>query len=352
MRRMKIRNGILSLTLIIGLIIETGCSNKSFEKNSAVIRYVKTITVEDKESVVSETFPGVLKESDEVKLSFRIAGPIDKLPVKEGQFIKKGELLAQIDTRDYKLQYEATLAEYEQVIGEVERLENLYEKKNLTDNDYDKAISGKKQITVKLNATKNALNDTRLVAPFDGYVQTVFVNNGEITDAGMPVVSIVNSSSLKVETAISPGIYIKKDHISEFYCTNSNYNGQKFPLTLLGINSKTGINKLYKMSFLLESSKDFVLAPGMNVEVHFSYDADEKKEISIPINACFEKDNATYVYTYESGQAVLTKVKVGMVSRNNNIIILEGLQAGDIVITAGHSQISNTQKVKLLTLKY
>jgi len=349
MRRMKIRNVVPALTLIIALIIETGCSNKSFEEDSAVIKYVKTITVEDKESVATETFPGVLKESDEVKLSFRIAGLIDKLPVKEGQFVKKGELLAQIDPRDYKLQYEATLAEYEQVIGEVERLENLYAKNNLTDNDYDKAISGKKQIIVKLNATKNALNDTRLVAPFDGYVQTVFASNGEITDAGMPVVSIVNPSSLKVETAVSPSIYIKKDYFTDFYCTNSNYNGQKFPLTLLGINSKTGINKLYKMSFLLESSKDFVLAPGMNVEVHFSYDVDKKKEISIPMNACFEKDNATCVYTYKSGKAVLTKVKVGMVCRNNNIIVSEGLQAGDIVITAGHSHISNYQKVTLLS---
>ncbi len=342
---MKYSSVLLWLVAIRGFFFITGCSDSNHNTDA---RYVKTFTVEHKESVITETFPGVVKEFDEVKLSFRIAGPIDKLPVKEGQFVKKGELIAQIDPRDYKLQYEATLAEYEQAIGEIERLEELYKKKNLTDNDYEKAISGKKQITVKLNATKNALNDTRLVAPFDGFVQTVFISKGEIIDAGMPVVSLVNSSSLKIETAIPPSIFIKKDQISKYYCTNSNYKGKKFPLKLLGTNYKTGVNKLYKMSFSLESSKDFMLAPGMNVEVFFSHESNDKNEILIPINACFEKDNTTCVYKYKDGQAVLIEVKVGAVSRDNNVVILEGLQAGDIVITAGHSQISNGQKVKLL----
>ncbi len=281
-------------------------------------------------------------------MSFRIAGPIDRIPVKEGQFVKKGELIALIDPRDYQLQYNATKAEYDQVINEVERYEKLYSKNNITDNDYEKAMSGKKQIVVKLNATKNALNDTRLVAPFDGYIQTLFVSKGEITNVGMPVISIINTSVLVVESAIPANLYIKKNHFKDFYCTSRNYPNQKFPLKILGINAKSGINNLYKMSLMLKAPEEIILAPGMNIQVHFSVDTDTKPEILIPLSACFEKDNLTYVYKYHNEQAIQTEVNIGRVNRNNEITIVSGLTLKDVVIIAGISQISNGQKVKLL----
>ncbi|SFE75970.1 RND family efflux transporter, MFP subunit [Sunxiuqinia elliptica] len=347
MRKTKISYLILAFFAGLVSFLWIGCSNDT-PKQGLETRYVKTTIVQKKKSTLTETFPGVLKELDEAKLSFRIAGPVDQLPVKEGQFVKKGQLLACIDPRDYQLQYDVALSEYKQIIGETERVKQLYAKNNITDNDYEKAMSGRKQITAKLNAAKNALNDIRLVAPFDGYIQTVFISKREIIDAGMPVVSIINASSLKVEAAIPASIYLKKDLFSNFYCTSSNYPGKQFPLTLLGINAKSELNKLYKISLTLKDLKDIILAPGMNVLVHFTYDSGSSNAIQIPLNSCFEKDGQTFVYKFKSGQAVLTKVKVGDINRNNMINILLGLKEGDIIITAGHSQISNGQKVKRL----
>ena len=84
--------------------------------------------------------------------------------------MSKGQLLAELDPRDYQLQYNATRAEYSQVKGESDRVIELYRRGSVSVNEYDKAVAAKKRITALYNVHRNALNDTRLKAPFDGYI--------------------------------------------------------------------------------------------------------------------------------------------------------------------------------------
>ena len=150
---------------------------------------VKTETVKNYENELQVTYPGRVKAAADVDLAFRVAGPIIRIPVQVGSFVRKGEVIAEIDPRDYELQYKATEAEYKQIKSEAERVIELYNRKSVPENDYDKAVYGLQQITSKYNAHKNALKDTRLVAPFDGYIQKKYFDTDETVAAGMPVIS-------------------------------------------------------------------------------------------------------------------------------------------------------------------
>jgi len=109
------------------------------EQQKETIRTVKVASAENYGEVKTATFPGKVKPASEVNLAFRISGPIAKIHVREGQFVRKGELLAEMDQRDYQLQLAATEAEYTQIKAEAERVIKLYEKQSVSENDYDKA---------------------------------------------------------------------------------------------------------------------------------------------------------------------------------------------------------------------
>lgn len=91
------------------------CRQKT--ESLSIAQLVKIAEVKTREGLLTVTYPGRLQAASDVKLSFRVAGPIQKIFVSEGEYVKKGQLLARLDPRDYQLQYDAAHAEYIQVKG-------------------------------------------------------------------------------------------------------------------------------------------------------------------------------------------------------------------------------------------
>ena len=102
--------------------------------------------------------------SDEFNIAFRQSGTIETIPVKVGQNVNKGDIIAILDTRDYKTQLSSTESQYNQIRSEVERLTVLHKKGSVTTNNYEKAVAGLEQITAHLQEQQDALNDCYLNA--------------------------------------------------------------------------------------------------------------------------------------------------------------------------------------------
>ena len=120
-----------------------------------------------------EHFSGIVKEQQDMNLGFKTPGQILKIYVKEGQYIQKGQLLAQLDDKDYNLGVKAAQVQATQLEHEVERLQKLYKAKSISGNDYEKAISGLEQVRINLKSNQNKVEYTRLYAPTSGIVETV-----------------------------------------------------------------------------------------------------------------------------------------------------------------------------------
>ena len=166
MERMK---GWLAAGLAVASLL-CGCGGEA-EKASGPIHSVMCVRPVPEGGQTVKTLYGVVREAGEVNLGFKTPGQISRICVKEGDFVRKGQLVAELDRADYKLGVEAAQVQYDQLSREVERLKRLRDSKSLSGNDYDKAVAGLRQVEVQLQSNRNKLDYTRLYAPAGGVVQ-------------------------------------------------------------------------------------------------------------------------------------------------------------------------------------
>ncbi len=296
-------------------------------------------------------YPGKVVATKEVNRAFRVAGVVDQILVKEGDYIAEGKTIALMDSRDYKLQLKATEAEYTAIKGEVDRVVQLYAEQSVSTNDYDKAVNGLKQIEAKLESHRNALTDTELKAPFSGYIQKIYFDRGATVSAGMPVISIVSSSAAEVVINIPANEYIKRSELESASAKCELYPDAKFELRHKGTTHKANLNQLYESRFTLYSADGVTLSPGMSVMVSLNYGDVAHGAVSIPFCAVVERDGLSKVWVLESGVASLREVSVSEILRDGRVMIESGIEAGDVVITAGLNSLKEGQSVEPLEQK-
>ncbi|MDR2562583.1 MAG: efflux RND transporter periplasmic adaptor subunit [Prevotellaceae bacterium] len=331
------------------IFLLSACKEQNRQSESVPIVKISEVLKYGEEKAVS--FPGKVKASSEINLAFRISGPIAKINVKEGEFIKKGQVLAEMDSRDYAIQFSATEAEYKQVKAEAERVIQLYEKQSVPENDYDKAVSGLQQITAKYDAHKNALNDTKLIAPFDGYVQKRYFDKDETISAGMPVLSIISSDMPEVEINIPAGEFIRRDKFGKFACSFAIYPDKIFPLELIAINQKANLNQLYTARLKMIGDKKTQLpTAGMSTIVDIYFKPEDTDLLTIPIGSMFEKNGQSCVWIYDKNSQTVNirNITITEIQINGMLVVSRGLEAGEKVVTAGVRSLSDGEKIKLL----
>lgn len=322
-------------------------------KRSAPPELAKNVKIANPEAVGATTekyFSGVIKESSAVNLGFKAAGQILNIYVREGQRVQRGDLLAALDDKDYRLQLEATEAQYEQVKAEVERIEELYKRKSVSGNDYEKAISGKKMLTAKLQADRNMMEYTRLAAPFAGYVQSVRFKPSEMVDAGMSVVTLIDVRQLVVEINIPASLYVAKESFVSFGCLADVLPGEVFPLKLISINPKADSHQLYKVQLQLDPKQDARLAAGMNVRVAITCATQADAACSLPFGAVFGEDGKSYVWVVDTATSSVRKreVTVQGIDGKGGVAISAGVTCTDRVVVAGAKSLREGQQVQAL----
>lgn len=332
-----------------GILLILGACRQNRSLKDPVLT-VKTDTVRCYQNELYITYPGKVKSASDVDLAFRVAGPILRMPVAAGAFVRKGDLIAEIDPRDYRVQLSATEAEYKQIKAEAERVIELYRRNSVPVNDYDKATFGLQQITAKYDAHKNALQDTRLTAPFDGYVQKKYFDAHETVNAGMPVVSMINTGDFEVEIDIPASDYVRQRHFKSFFCTFDVFPGKRFPLELMEITRKANLNQLYRVRLRLESEKDVSIASGMSVNVTIEYEPEKVALTTVPLTALFEAGGKAAVWVYDPEEACvhLRNVETVKFLKNGEAVIYRGVKDGEIVVAAGVHSLQEGMKVKIL----
>jgi RND family efflux transporter MFP subunit len=333
--------------LLSGLLF---CACTQNETKTEALRSVKTDTARVFGATPVSTFPGKVKASADVNLSFKVAGKIAKIYVGEGDFVRKGQTLADMDDRDYKVQLDATEAEYHRIKAEADRVVELFKSGSVTPNDYDKAVYGLKQISAKYEAHRNALADTKLTAPFDGYVQQLFHDAGETTGAGMPVISLLEATAPEVEINIPSSEFIRRGEFTGFTCTIDIYPEKVYSLELRGIAQKANLNQLYTVRLKMKKEEAPLPAPGMTTMVEIQYKTGQSTLLSVPYTAVFERNAVSHVWIYnpENQTVSAREVKITELQNNGTVVISEGLHPGEIVVTAGVHVLKEGEKVKLL----
>lgn len=340
------------LYFILCLFLLSSCVGRKTQTKGEQIIKVEQVSSYQQDATL--TLPGKIKAGDNVNLSFRVGGTLEEIAVSKGQFVKKGDLLVQMNPRDYEIQFAATQAEYTQIKNEVERVIELYEKESVSKSDYEKAVYGLKQLESKYNAHKNSVEDTRLIAPYDGYVKDIMNSANETVGAGMPVISLINSSLIEVAIHIPASDFVRRNEFEHFEAIIDVYPGIKFPLSLINISRSANLNGLYEVRLQLIAEEGIELpAVGMTTMVTVDLKECDKLLYSVPTTAIKTVNGKTYVWIYNSGESVvnLRNVDVIEITRGGLAIIDKGVKEGESIVVAGVNSLAERQSVKLLPKK-
>ena len=139
---MKRFNFLLTGILVVLL---ASCSQRTQITDSKPTVKIDTVFSADGQTALQ--FPGRVKAAQDISLSFRVSGTILRMYVNDGTYVRKGQLLAELDPADYQIQLDAAEAEYQSVKAEAERVMALYKENVTTPDANDKAMYGLKQIT-------------------------------------------------------------------------------------------------------------------------------------------------------------------------------------------------------------
>jgi RND family efflux transporter MFP subunit len=206
---------VLVILLTLTLFFPLSCSDKE-QVTEEIIRPVRYTQVFSTGSDRMRSFSGSVRSEEESKLSFKVSGTIINLPVKLGDVVKKGQLIAQLDPKDYQLRVQESEASLTQVRAEArnaaanyERVRQLYENQNASLSDLDiartQAESTQAQvrsIEKQLELTRFQLSYTKLSAPVDGSIASVDIEINENVNAGDTVALLTACCKLEVEVAI------------------------------------------------------------------------------------------------------------------------------------------------------
>lgn len=310
-------------------------------------------------NVVEKSFSGVVSPDQFSDLAFKMSGPLISLKVDEGQKIRTGQVVAEIDPQDFKWEYEAKKASYQTAQAQLQRAEKLLSKQAISKQEYESTKAAFSNAEAAFNYAQNQLEQTKLRAPFDGFIQKKYVENYQKVNAGQGIVCLINPNKLQIQFTMPE---TNLAYFSSPYSIYVEFESHK------GIRFKAKVKEFVEASpdgsgvpvFLYIDDPNFSLekykvAVGFSCRVILNIDNQSmgNEAVLVPISSIVanEENNDIYVFVYNAQSQKVERRKVTQADLvgKDNVIIISGLKAGDAVVTAGATRLVDGQQVKVLT---
>ena len=345
----------LAIMFTVALMF-AACGQKKKEAPD-FIRPVKTAIVESS-TEINKDFSGIVEAVEYVKLAFRVNGQIIDFPVIEGQKVKKGQLIAAIDPRDIALQYAADKSAYETAAAQLERNKRLLERQAVSVQDYEISVANYQKAKSAFELSTNNMNDTRLLAPFDGSIEKRIAENYQRVNAGEGIVQLVNTNKLRIKFTIPDAyIYLLSAKDQKFMVEFDTYKGQVFNAVLEEYLDMSADGTGIPVSIVIDDPAfekiKYDVKPGFTCSIHFSANVGsfiEESMTVVPLSAifCESEGSQLYVWILNGNKVERRKVNVLTPTGNSSAYVTHGLKPGEKVVVAGVYQIVEGETVKEL----
>lgn len=370
--RKKILQAVLLPSLVVFLSSLFGCSTEKQSSDAAAsiveqVKPVKVFTLQQEDDYRIRKFPGIAQAYQDVNLSFRVSGPLVALNAETGLFVKKGDVIARIDPRDFNIRIatmEAHLAssqaEYTEAKLQFGRYQNLVAENAAAKATYDRIKSAyqKAEATTESNVrnlenARNALKDTVLYAPFSGFIQQQYVENHEVVQAGQSIVSMVDLSITEVKIAIPEDLLPTVDDFESYVCRFQAIPETAFSARFKEIAKKPNpSNRTYDLTLSIEEEGNTQIRPGMAAEVAITIKKENGKPVFVvPMSAvATDMDRNAFVWLVDANAGRLKRqaVKIGLPRTDGFVEISGSLKPGQLIASAGAHTLLEEQKIRVL----
>jgi RND family efflux transporter MFP subunit len=360
------------------LLLLLGCKDKVEEKES--IRPVYYEKISSNNGSNQFTIPGIVSYDKESNLSFKVGGVITKINTVIGQKVDKGSILATLDGTDYYVSLTQAKASNETAKANVLnanvqltnaksnylRTEKLYVKNHTSLSEFENAKaqfenaqgglkaaqSQERAARAIAQAAQNQLSYTRLLAPINGIVSQIFIEENEMIGVGMPTMVIASNNVFEVNASV-PESWINQLKVGQEVSIKIGALKKELKGILKEISPNAPANTGYPVKIAFNESTP-ELKSGMSVSVQIPNLKGSKasKTIIVDVDAVSKDESGFFVYTLspnENGNYIskLRNVDVGNIT-NKGYIITKGLKSDELIATAG---IRFLYEGKIVTLK-
>lgn len=297
------------------------------------------------------------------QVSTRIMGTINRIYVKPGDPVRKGQALATINSNDIqakRAQTQAAIAEAEAHLKnaqrDYERFTNLFNKQSATAKELDNVTLQYNAARSRLDAAKQMKNEVNaimtystLTAPFDGVVTLRSADEGDMANPGMPLITVEQTGELQVSATVSESDIplIKKGDKATVEIRSQ---GKTISATIVEISPSsqfTGGQYQVKLSLSQEDRKG--IFPGMYVDVIFptgKRPTQTVETVLVPVSCLVKKDQLTGLYTVSSQQTALLRwIRTGK-TYGDKVEVLSGLSPKETYILHSDSPLYNGAPVR------
>jgi membrane fusion protein, multidrug efflux system len=301
--------------------------------------------VQKQHIVDTVTALGTTKANESIYITPKMTEIIAQILFKEGQHVKKGQLLVQLDASEELAKLKEAELDVAEQQREYQRLERLVQQKAVPSSQLDMQSSRLKAAMARVETAKIAVDDRRIVAPFNGKLGLRQVSVGALVNAGQVITTLDDIEQIKLDFTV-PEIYLANLNSEMALAANSAaYPQRVFTGQVATIDSRVdAISRMVALRAVLPNL-DQVLRPGMLLTVTLK--VNPRMALVISERAIVPLGSEQFVYVLQTDNTV-TRRKINIGLRLVGFVeVLSGLTETDLVITEGTIRLRDGMSVKL-----
>jgi len=289
--------------------------------------------------------PGSVRPYEDIDLAAKSSGTVKWVGPKEGDRIKKGEKLLELDMKSVVTRVTEARARYEQALKDYERMKKLYEENIVSKGQLDNAKTMLDTSKAALDTVGVNLSDGRLSSPIDGILDQLNVDPGEYINPGQTVMKIVNIDKVKIELPIPEKdiLYFEKGQNVKIEMENTKGEKREFSGVIDFVSMTAESTTRTYLVKVVVNNPNRILRPGMIVRAHLVR-RDIKDAIAVPFFTIIDREDGKAVFVVEDGVARVHPIEYGIFQRGI-VEIRSGLELGDRLIIVGQRKLVDGEKV-------
>ena len=349
----------------------SSCDSEDAASEQAV-RPIRAARVGDIQEIDRRSFPGRAQATQEVDLSFRVDGPLISLPVKIGDRVNQGSLLARVDPRDFEVRVRNADAQVERAKANLERADSEYQRmlglrernpgavsELVLERSREGFVSGRADVAAleaTVDAAQDAVNDTYLEAPYDGTIVANYVDNFQYVQARQPVLRLLDNIRIEFQFSVPETMISMVQYVTNIRVRFDAFPDLEIPAEVKEIGTEASqTTRTYPITLIMDQPEEAEILPGMagraTGEARMPDDR-EQVDIVVPVTALFSTTSGEQSYVWVIDQEIETvsrrEVQLGRLA-NTGVEILSGLEPGELIATAGVNFLQEGQQVRPTT---
>lgn len=365
---MRLIPAFVPVALLLGI---SGCDEPDDAPAEPAIWSVRTTIVTDMAEAERRTFSGVLTAAETMRLGFPVAGRLLEVPFREGESITAGEVVARLDPSEVEREIAAAearvaaaLGRLEAADGEFRRQNALFERGLIARAAFERASaevttarSELRLAETELSGARERLDRVTLVAPRDGAVTKLLANRFEEIAVGAPVYEVAVTADLQAEVLAPERLIGTIGPETRAVVRLPAFPGAEIPARVSEIASDVEAGNAFRVKARLENPPAGAKT-GLSASVTFELPR-RAQGLVVPLSALVFSQTSSaptagdaasvYVFDPVAGRVGLRAIRIDGVA-GNEVLVTDGLEPGEHVVTAGVALLDDGQRARLWSL--